>query len=102
MRSSKCFIVHFSRAGWLPGPRLFRCVKFLEDSGVVWQCGVQLLRMPLLLAVDFLSGRRRHVHPRRSARQRSRRILFWTVPAPERIEELRPLHAVAVREWLLV
>src|ERR1043165_551579 len=101
-RINKCFMVLFSRSGWLPGPRLFPCVKFLEDSGVVWQCGVQLLRMLPLLAADFVSGIRRHVPPRWSTARRSRRILFRPLQAPAGVDELRLPQALPVREWLLV
>src|SRR5215217_9193739 len=101
-RNSKCFMVLFSRTGWLPGPRVSPCVKFLEDSGVVWQCGVQLLRMLLLLAVDFLPGPQRHVHPGWLAGQRSRRILFGPWLAREtRVEELQLLQAEPVMARLL-
>src|SRR6185503_7353685 len=101
-RISKCFIVLFSRTGWLPVPRLFPCVKFLEDSGVVWQCEVQLLRMLLRRAVDFLPGLRRYVHPGSLAGQRSRRILFAQRLALEMVEELRLLQAAMVMGRLLV
>src|SRR5437762_6907136 len=95
---SKCFMVPFSRTGWLPVERVFPCVKFPEDSGVVSQCEVRLLRMLLRLAVDFLRGLRRHVHLRSSVRQRSRRILL----AAETAEELRLLQPVSVMAWILV